>query len=72
MGLPDQLKTVTTDAFQDGLRWAFFSLLPWMFISFILCLFLSQIDEKRHEKERAEAEAKKKLHEASSTTPTYQ
>jgi hypothetical protein len=46
-GLPETLKNVTLDAFKDGLRWAFFSLLPWLFISWVLCLFLSRIADER-------------------------
>lgn len=47
LGLPDELKEVTIEAFRDGLRWAFFSLLPWLGISFLLCLFLSKIPAER-------------------------
>jgi len=65
------LKTVTTNAFKDGLRWAFFSLLPWLFISFVLSLFLSMIDENKHVKEREEAaEMERQLaKETSESTP---
>ncbi|PVF97524.1 MFS general substrate transporter [Serendipita vermifera] len=46
-GLPDNLKNVATDAFKDGLRWAFLSLVPWLGVSFVLCLFLSRIADER-------------------------
>ncbi|KAG8830594.1 hypothetical protein FRC17_004666 [Serendipita sp. 399] len=47
LGLPDRLKEVATQAFRDGLRWAFWSLLPWLVIAFFLCCFLSEIPEER-------------------------
>ena len=46
-GLPKELQDVVGAAFKDGLRWAFFSMLPWLVISFVLCLFLSNISEER-------------------------
>ncbi|KIM24430.1 hypothetical protein M408DRAFT_75936 [Serendipita vermifera MAFF 305830] len=45
--LPKELQDVVSAAFKDGLRWAFFSLLPWLGIAFFLCLFLSTIPEER-------------------------
>jgi hypothetical protein len=45
--LPQQLQDIITSAFRDGLRLAFFSLLPWLGIAFILSLFLSRIPEER-------------------------
>ncbi|CAG8692177.1 194_t:CDS:2, partial [Acaulospora colombiana] len=46
-GLPDNLRTVTTEAFKDGIRWAFLSLVPWLGISLLLCLFLTRVDPER-------------------------
>ena len=45
--LPDQLKTIAIDAFRDGLRAAFWSLLPWLAVALILCCFLSRVPEER-------------------------
>lgn len=45
--LPEPLKTVTTDAFRDGLRWAFFSLLPWLGLTWFMVLFLRTLDPER-------------------------
>jgi hypothetical protein len=45
--LPEDLRTVTTDAFKDALRWAFLSLVPWLAIAFVMSLFLNKIDEER-------------------------
>jgi hypothetical protein len=45
--LPQSLQDVVTSAFRDGLRLAFFSLLPWLGIAFVLNLFLSRIPEER-------------------------
>jgi hypothetical protein len=46
-GLPDNLRSITTEAFRDGLRWAFFSLVPWMAVAWLLVIFLKPIDLKR-------------------------
>lgn len=45
--LPDELKTVITDAFREGIRWAFFSLLPWLFVGWVMSFFLSIIPKER-------------------------
>ena len=45
--LPTPLQNIITSAFRDGLRMAFFSLLPWLGIAFVLSLFLSIIPEER-------------------------
>jgi hypothetical protein len=47
LGLSGVLRDVITEAFKDGLRWAFFSLLPWLAIAAIMSFFLSTIDEDR-------------------------
>lgn len=68
LSLPDALRQVVTDAFRDGLRWAFISLLPWLGIAFVLCLFLPLVPDERlnqvpgltpkEQQERQEAERK--------------
>lgn len=45
--LPAELRQVVTDAFRDGLRWAFISLLPWLGIAWVLCLFLPKVPDER-------------------------
>lgn len=45
--LPKSLQDIITAAFRDGLRLAFFSLLPWLGIACVLSLFLSTIPEER-------------------------
>ncbi|PVF97525.1 MFS general substrate transporter [Serendipita vermifera] len=45
--LPENLKNVTIEAFKDGLRWAFLSLVPWLAVAFVMSLFLNKIDEER-------------------------
>jgi hypothetical protein len=47
LGLSGVLRDVITEAFKDGLRWAFFSLLPWLAIAAVVSFFLSNIDEDR-------------------------
>jgi hypothetical protein len=55
LGLPENLRAVTMEAFKDGIRWAFFSLLPWLGISLLLCLFLSRVDPERLNKKSGQA-----------------
>ncbi|KIJ28884.1 hypothetical protein M422DRAFT_189144 [Sphaerobolus stellatus SS14] len=43
--LPPALATVVRDAFRNGVRWAFISLVPWAGIATILVLFLSKIPD---------------------------
>lgn len=59
LGLPDNLRTITTEAFKDGLRWAFFSLLPWLVVAWVLALFLKPIDLKRLNQNPGQPLAKK-------------
>lgn len=67
--LPDDLRAVVTAAFRDGLRWAFISLLPWLGITFALCLFLRKVPEERLNRKsgqtaRQQQEEQKKRKEA--------
>jgi len=43
--LPADLANAVRDAFRDGVRWAFISLLPWTSIAAIMVLFLSKIPD---------------------------
>ncbi|CAG7850677.1 SubName: Full=Related to putative multidrug transporter {ECO:0000313/EMBL:CCA69717.1} [Serendipita indica DSM 11827] len=52
--LPDQLKTIAIDAFRDGIRAAFWSLLPWLAVALVLCCFLSHVPEERLRRHPAE------------------
>ncbi|KAG8819345.1 hypothetical protein FRC18_012123 [Serendipita sp. 400] len=47
LDLPEKLKEVATLAFRDGLQWAFWSLIPWLVVAFVMCCFLSRIPEER-------------------------
>ncbi|KAG8840547.1 hypothetical protein FRB91_005948, partial [Serendipita sp. 411] len=47
LDLPERLKEVATLAFRDGLQWAFWSLIPWLVVAFVMCCFLSRIPEER-------------------------
>lgn len=50
--LSPALQTLIRDAFRDGSRWCFISLLPWAGVAFITSLFLSTIKvEAPQEKE---------------------
>lgn len=43
--LPPFLQQAVRDAFREGVRWAFISLIPWTGVSAILVLFLSNIPD---------------------------
>ncbi|KAG8833047.1 hypothetical protein FRC17_000113 [Serendipita sp. 399] len=51
--LPEELISVITDAFRDGLRAAFFSLLPWLAVGLVMCFFLSKVSEERMDGKKA-------------------
>lgn len=41
--LPSDLRIVVQDAFRDGTRWLFISLIPWAGVTIIMTLLLSRI-----------------------------
>lgn len=41
--LPPDVQTIVRDAFQQGSRWSFISLVPWAALSVLLTRFLSDI-----------------------------
>ncbi|TDL15810.1 MFS general substrate transporter [Rickenella mellea] len=43
--LPPEIRTVIKEAFRNGVRWSFISLIPWCALSFFACLFLSNIPD---------------------------
>lgn len=71
--LPDNLITITTNAFRDGIWWAFFSLLPWLCIALVLVVFLNPVDKLRPAKKVGqpvrEQEAKEVKQEDEQQTP---
>ena len=42
-GLPGAVQDVIRNAFRDGVRWGFVSLLPWLGVGTVLSVFLSRI-----------------------------
>jgi len=50
-GLPSAVQTVVRDAFRDGVRWGFVSLIPWLGVGCLLSLFLSRIKDSDKEEE---------------------
>ncbi|KAI0329719.1 MFS general substrate transporter [Cubamyces sp. BRFM 1775] len=53
--LPPEVQTAVKDAFRNGTRWSFLSLVPWAALAFLATLFLSNIrDTDREARERAE------------------
>ncbi|KAH9858829.1 MFS general substrate transporter [Lenzites betulinus] len=54
--LPPAVQTAVKDAFREGSRWAFLSLLPWAALAVVLSLFLTNIrDTDREAAEAAKA-----------------
>jgi hypothetical protein len=43
--LPEPIAEAIRDAFRNGTRWAFISLIPWAVLTFTMTLFLSKIKE---------------------------
>ncbi|KAI0663602.1 hypothetical protein C8Q70DRAFT_906276 [Cubamyces menziesii] len=53
--LPPAVQAAVKDAFRNGTRWSFISLVPWAGLAFLATLFLSNIrDTDREARERAE------------------
>ena len=50
-GLPSAVQTVVRDAFLDGVRWSFVSLVPWLGIGCVVSVFLSRIEDSDKEGE---------------------
>lgn len=48
-GLPSAVQTVIRDAFLDGVRWSFVSLIPWLGLGCVLSVFLSRISDSDKE-----------------------
>ncbi|KAG9313702.1 MFS general substrate transporter [Chiua virens] len=44
-GLPTPVQDVVRDAFRDGVRWGFVSLIPWLGVGTVLSVFLSKIKD---------------------------
>jgi MFS family permease len=44
-GLPPVVQQIVRDAFRNGVRWSFISLIPWAGLAVILSLFLSKISD---------------------------
>ncbi|KAG2033338.1 hypothetical protein BDR03DRAFT_693226 [Suillus americanus] len=44
-GFPPVVQQIIRDAFRDGVRWSFISLIPWAGLAVILSLFLSKIPD---------------------------
>ncbi|TBU45918.1 MFS general substrate transporter [Dichomitus squalens] len=64
--LPPDMQQLVKDAYQQGTRWAFISLVPWSGLAVVLTLFLSKIpDTGRGRAEVAKADVQEK--EAAST-----
>ncbi|KAG0700801.1 major facilitator superfamily domain-containing protein [Suillus ampliporus] len=59
-GLPPVVQQIIRDAFRNGVRWSFISLIPWAGLAFILSLFLSKIPDP--DAQRTDHDAETKLH----------
>ncbi|KAJ7579096.1 major facilitator superfamily domain-containing protein [Mycena floridula] len=56
--LPPAVQSVVRDAFKEGSRWAFISIVPWAAVGFVLVLFLSKIKDTRGQEGGDETEKK--------------
>jgi hypothetical protein len=56
--LPQDVQALVRNAFRNGTRWAFISLIPWCALSVFLTVFLSKIPDS--DKIRKESEKKEK------------
>ncbi|KAG8215957.1 major facilitator superfamily domain-containing protein [Butyriboletus roseoflavus] len=61
-GLPSVVQEVVRDAFRDGVRWGFVSLVPWLGVGCVVSVFLSRIadSEKKEKDGEGEGEGKEK------------
>ncbi|KAF8553476.1 MFS general substrate transporter [Imleria badia] len=48
-GLPSAVQSVIRDAFRDGVRWSFVSLIPWLGVGCVVSVFLSRIGDSDKE-----------------------
>ncbi|KAG1888133.1 major facilitator superfamily domain-containing protein [Suillus subluteus] len=55
-GLPPVVQQIIRDAFRNGVRWSFISLIPWAGLAVILSLFLSKIPDPDAQKTDHEEE----------------
>lgn len=61
--LPPAVQTAIRDAYQQGSRWSFISLIPWAALAFIVTLFLSKIPDTDREGVQGEGVQAKDTHE---------
>ncbi|KAG1752025.1 major facilitator superfamily domain-containing protein [Suillus lakei] len=64
-GLPSVVQQIIRDAFRNGVRWSFISLIPWAGLAVILSLFLSKIPDT--DVQRTDQDEKMKLPEQDET-----
>jgi hypothetical protein len=57
-GLPSVVQQIIRDAFGNGVRWSFISLIPWAGLAVILSLFLSKIPDPDAQKADHDEETK--------------
>ena len=53
-GLSSVVQAVVRDAFRDGVRWSFLSLLPWLGVGCVVSMFLGRIADSDKEGEGEE------------------
>jgi len=56
--LPPAVQDVIRDAFKEGSRWAFLSIVPWAAVGLVLSLFLTNIKDPRGRKEELQKQEK--------------
>lgn len=61
--LPPDVAAQVREAFRQGTRWAFISLIPWAVVAFAASLFLSRLDESDFNPQAEVSESKAVLPE---------
>lgn len=59
-GLPSAVQSVVRNAFQDGVRWGFLSLVPWLGVGCVVSVFLSRIGDSDEEEEEGKVGSKER------------
>jgi hypothetical protein len=62
--LPVELRAVVQQAFREGTRWLFISLVPWVGLAFMLSLLLSNVAEEYRQPDREKASTEGKDEES--------
>ena len=71
-GLPNSVRIVVKEAFREGVRWSFISLIPWAGAATIGSLFLSKIQDTDAKMTGSPHTSKSRKHVLASTDLDYE